>query len=42
MSERDYDNDELEIPKWKCRFCSKEASKCECDYKKLNKKKYEH
>ncbi len=42
MIDRDYDNDELEIPKWECPICSEGADECECDTKKQNKKIYEH
>ena len=29
--DRDYDNDELEIPKWKCKKCGEGSEDCECE-----------
>jgi|MDSW01.3.fsa_nt_gb hypothetical protein len=30
MNDRDYDNDELETPKWECKKCGEDCDDCNC------------
>ena len=31
MNDRDFDNDELETPKWKCKRCGAGNEDCKCE-----------